>query len=78
VIYDPAVYRGHHETDLAMTRLFGGFGPRFHAAHQALLPAAPGQQTRVDLYNLYHVLNHALLFGGGYHAQAQVIVRSLA
>lgn len=77
VIYDPAVYRGHHEADVAMTRLFGGFGPRFHAAHRAAFPAAPGHERRAELYNLYHILNHALLFGGGYHPQAASIVSSL-
>jgi protein-ribulosamine 3-kinase len=78
VIYDPALYRGHHEADLAMTRLFGGFGARFYQAHRAVLPAEPGHEQRTTLYNLYHILNHALLFGGGYTSQAQAIVRSLA
>lgn len=77
VIYDPAVYRGHYEADLAMTRLFGGFGSRFYDAHRAVFPAEPGHEQRTTLYNLYHILNHALLFGGGYTSQAQAMVRSL-
>ena len=77
VIYDPAVYRGHHETDLAMTRLFGGFGPRFHAGHRAVIAVEPGHAERTQLYNLYHILNHALLFGGGYRSQAESMIRSL-
>jgi fructosamine-3-kinase len=58
-----------------MTHLFGGFGPPFHAAYQAspLDPAA----VRATLYSLYHVLNHAHLFGGGYGAQALSMMRRL-
>jgi protein-ribulosamine 3-kinase len=77
VIYDPALYRGHYEADLAMTRLFGGFGPRFYHAHRAVFPTEPGHEQRATLYNLYHILNHALLFGGGYTSQAQAVVSSL-
>jgi protein-ribulosamine 3-kinase len=71
VVFDPAVYFGDRETDLAMTRLFGGFGPAFYAAYQAEWPSAPGATVRGQLYNLYHLLNHCLLFGGGYGAQAE-------
>ena len=78
VVFDPAVYRGHHEADLAMTRLFGGFGPRFYQAYHDVIPTDSGEADRERLYNLYHILNHALLFGGGYHAQAAAIVRALA
>lgn len=77
VIYDPALYRGHHEADLAMTRLFGGFTAHFYQAHRAAFPPEPGHEERATLYNLYHILNHALLFGGGYISQAQAVVRSL-
>jgi len=69
-VFDPAVYCGDPEADIAMTRLFGGFGPAFHAAYGSVLPAAPGYETRQTLYQLYHVLNHANLFGGGYVDQA--------
>lgn len=65
-IYDPAVYYGDREADLAMTRLFGGFGPAFYAAYQEEWPLSPGWERRVDLYNLYHLLNHFNLFGAGY------------
>ncbi len=77
VIYDPAVYYGDRETDVAMTRLFGGFGPEFHAAYEAAWPLPPGAAGRVDLYNLYHVLNHLNLFGAGYLGQALSLIRSL-
>ena len=65
-IFDPAVYYGDREADLAMTRLFGGFGPAFHAAYQEAWPLARGWERRVDLYNLYHLLNHFNLFGASY------------
>jgi protein-ribulosamine 3-kinase len=77
VIFDPAVYYGDRETDLAMTRLFGGFGPAFYAAYEAEWPLPPGAAERVDLYNLYHVLNHLNLFGSGYLSQAQRLIDGL-
>ena len=70
VIFDPAVYFGDRECDLAMTELFGGFAPAFHAAYREAWPLDAGYAVRKTLYNLYHVLNHANLFGGGYVAQA--------
>ena len=70
VIYDPAVYYGDREADLAMTELFGGFGSAFYAAYREAWPLDPGYATRRDLYNLYHVLNHLNLFGGDYLGQA--------
>jgi len=70
VIFDPAVYYGDREADLAMTELFGGFGAGFYAAYRAHYPLDPGYAVRKSLYNLYHILNHLNMFGGGYHAQA--------
>lgn len=79
VIFDPAVYYGDREADLAMTELFGGFPERFYAAYRAALPLDQGYPQRRILYNLYHVLNHLNLFGGGYRAQAErMIARLLA
>ena len=77
VIFDPAVYYGDREADLAMTRLFGGFGPDFYAAYTATWPTDAGARVRRDLYNLYHVLNHVNLFGAGYLPQARALVESL-
>jgi fructosamine-3-kinase len=70
VIYDPAVYYGDREADLAMTELFGGFPREFHVAYEQAWPLDAGYRVRRDIYNLYHVLNHLNLFGGGYLRQA--------
>jgi fructosamine-3-kinase len=77
VLFDPAVYFGDRETDLAMTRLFGGFGAPFYAAYQKAWPLPAGAEARVSLYNLYHVLNHFNLFGGGYRNQAEGMIERL-
>ena len=77
VIFDPAVYHGDRETDLAMTELFGGFPRPFYDAYRAEYPLAAGYELRKPLYNLYHVLNHLNLFGGGYGAQAERMIDEL-
>lgn len=77
VAFDPALYYGDAETDLAMTRLFGGFPPSFYAAYQAERAPAEGARQRNALYQLYHVLNHANIFGGGYVAQARSMIERL-
>lgn len=71
VIFDPAVYYGDREADLAMTELFGSFGPGFYEAYRREWPLDPGYERRRVVYNLYHVLNHLNLFGGGYGGQAE-------
>jgi fructosamine-3-kinase len=65
-LIDPAVYGGHREIDLAMMRLFGGFGERVFAAYEEASPLAPGAGERVPLYQLYPLLVHVNLFGGSY------------
>lgn len=77
VIFDPASYHGDRETDLAMTELFGGFDRVFHEAYRAEWPLEPGYERRRTLYNLYHVLNHALHFGGSYRHQAKRMIDAL-
>ena len=77
VIFDPAVYFGDREADVAMTRLFGGYGAGFYAAYASAWPLDPGAAGRALLYNLYHVLNHLNLFGGGYRRQAEIMIERL-
>jgi fructosamine-3-kinase len=79
VVFDPAVYVGDREADVAMTELFGGFPGDFLSAYRASWPLDDGYRVRRDLYNLYHRLNHANLFGGGYVRESeQAIERLLA
>jgi len=77
VIFDPAVYYGDREADLAMTELFGGFAAPFYDAYREAWPLDPGYPVRRTLYNLYHILNHFNLFGGGYASQAQRMTEQL-
>jgi fructosamine-3-kinase len=77
VVFDPAVYVGDGEVDLAMTQLFGGFPRAFYAGYAEVTPIAAGYEARKPLYNLYHVLNHANLFGGGYVGQAEHMMEHL-
>ncbi len=79
VIFDPAVYFGDREADLAMTELFGSFPGHFYAAYNEAWPLPEGYRVRKTLYNLYHILNHYNMFGGGYLGQAKdMIARLLA
>ena len=77
VIYDPAVYFGDREADIAMTELFGMFPTAFYTAYQDDYPLDSGYNTRKKLYNLYHVLNHLNLFGGSYRHQAEQMMNEL-
>jgi fructosamine-3-kinase len=77
VIFDPAVYYGDREADIAMTELFGGFSARFYRAYEEAWPLDAGYRQRKTLYNLYHILNHFNLFGGGYGSQAERMLDSL-
>lgn len=70
VILDPATYWGDREVDLAMTELFGGFPAAFYRGYQEVWPLDRGYERRKAIYNLYHILNHFNLFGGGYGSQA--------
>jgi len=77
-LIDPAVYFGHREADLAMTRLFGGFEPAFYHAYDEALPLSAGHQERLPIYQLYHIMNHLNLFGGGYFDQSRRILGNYA
>jgi len=76
-IFDPAVYYGDREADLAMTELFGGFGGAFYSAYENAWPVDEGYRVRKTLYNLYHILNHYNMFGGGYLSQARGMIDAL-
>lgn len=73
-LIDPAVYYGNREADLAMTQLFGGFDRSYFNPYQNVFPLAPGFAERIDIYNLYPLLIHVNLFGGGYAAQVNRII----
>ena len=75
VLIDPAAHYGWAEADIAMTTLFGGFKPDFYDAYNSIRPLETGWLKRMPLYNLYHLLNHLNLFGGGYHSQVMTVVR---
>lgn len=75
VIFDPAVYFGDREADIAFTRMFGGFGPAFYETYREHFP--PPEPVRERIYNLYHVLNHFNLFGGSYADQAARIMADI-
>ena len=77
-VFDPAVYRGDREADVAMAELFGGFPEAFYASYRAAWPLDAGFETRKTLYNLYHVLNHYNLFGAGYLDQARRMIERLS
>jgi fructosamine-3-kinase len=70
-VIDPIAYGGHREVDLAMLRLFGAPGPRLMAAYEDVAPLADGHEERVALYQLFPLLVHAVLFGGGYGASVE-------
>jgi fructosamine-3-kinase len=76
-LIDPAVYGGHREIDLAMMKLFGGFGPRVFAAYEEAFPLADGHRERVALYQLYPLMVHVNLFGGGYLPQVEAALAQL-
>eukprot|EP00545_Synedropsis_sp_CCMP1620_P013880 CAMPEP_0119024436 /NCGR_PEP_ID=MMETSP1176-20130426/31892_1 /TAXON_ID=265551 /ORGANISM="Synedropsis recta cf, Strain CCMP1620" /LENGTH=340 /DNA_ID=CAMNT_0006979739 /DNA_START=1 /DNA_END=1026 /DNA_ORIENTATION=+ len=76
VIFDPATYYGDREADLAMTYLFGGFGSDFYEGYESEWPLAEGHEKRRTIYNLYHILNHEVLFGG-YMGQARSMISQI-
>ena len=74
-VIDPVAYGGHREVDLAMLRLFGAPGPRLLAAYEEVAPLADGHEDRVALYQLFPLLVHAVLFGGGYGSSVERAAR---
>ena len=74
VIFDPAVYFGHHECEFGITKLFGGFDSTFFEAYHDVLPKDDGTSQRIEIYQLYHLLNHLNLFGRSYWPACQTIL----
>jgi fructosamine-3-kinase len=77
VLFDPAFYFGDRETDLAMTELFGRFPVQFYQGYADIWPLEVDYEYRKPIYQLYHVLNHALLFGGHYIESAKITLKNL-
>ncbi|MDJ0650480.1 MAG: fructosamine kinase family protein [Xenococcaceae cyanobacterium MO_188.B19] len=77
VIFDPATYYGDREADIAMTELFGGFPAAFYQGYNQQWALDSGYKQRKNIYNLYHILNHFNLFGGGYGSQANSMIQKL-
>jgi fructosamine-3-kinase len=78
VLIDPAPYYGHREVDLAMTELFGGFAPPFYSAYKREFPLQPGYENRRTVYNLYHLLNHWIIFGAAsYREKTMAALRNI-
>ncbi|WP_114993301.1 fructosamine kinase family protein [Synechococcus sp. UW179A] len=77
LLIDPASWWADREVDLAMTRLFGGFSRRFMEGYSSEWPLPDGAEHRIEVLNLYHLLNHANLFGGGYQQQSRKILKDL-
>ena len=73
-VFDPACYFGDRECDLSFTEMFGGFSPEFYEGYKEEWPIDDGYESRRELYNLYHILNHYHLFGGGYGRQAHLLM----
>ena len=74
-IFDPAIYYGHREMDIAMTHLFGGFDESFYKAYNQVYQLENGWKDRIDIFNLYPLLVHLNLFGGGYLNQIRFILK---
>ena len=78
VLIDPAVYFGSREAEFGMTTLFGGFGPTFYEAYNEAWPLSDGWEERVEIYKLYHLMNHLNLFGSGYLGGCLEVLRRFA
>ena len=77
VIFDPASWWADNEVDIAMTKLFGGFRKEFYEEYHRIFPKKNGFEKRIIIYNFYHILNHANMFGGGYLKQVEDYVKAI-
>ena len=76
-LYDPASYWADREVDISMTKLFGGFNREFYKGYEEIWPLDKFSKDRTDIYNLYHLLNHANMFGGSYKENSLKILKDL-
>lgn len=74
-LIDPAAYFGHYEVDIAMSKLFGGFGPSFYYAYHEIIPMEAYTESRIELYQLYYLLVHLNLFGSSYYGSVKKILK---
>ena len=77
LLYDPASYWGDREVDIAMTKLFGSFNKDFYKGYEEIWPLDDSSKDRIEIYNLYHLLNHANIFGGSYREASLKIIKDL-
>ena len=77
VIFDPASWWADNEVDIAMTKLFGGFRKEFYEEYHRVFPIKNGFEKRIIIYNFYHILNHANMFGGGYLKQVKDYIKEI-
>jgi len=77
IILDPASWWADNEVDIAMTKLFGGFTKEFYEEYHRVFPIKNGFEKRIIIYNFYHILNHAIMFGGGYLNQVEDYVKAI-
>ena len=77
VIFDPASWWADNEVDIAMTKLFGGFRKEFYEEYHRIFPIKNGFEKRIIIYNFYHILNHANMYGGGYLNQVEDYVKAI-
>ncbi|KAJ2908233.1 hypothetical protein GGI21_003089 [Coemansia aciculifera] len=77
VLFDPAVYWGHHESELGSMRMFGRFDDELYEEYHALIPKAPGFDERVEIYELYHLVNHLNMFGLAYLDRCTSLLQSI-
>ncbi len=77
VIFDPAAWWADSEVDIAMTKLFGGFGEEFYEEYHKIIPIKKGFEKRIIIYNFYHILNHANMFGGSYLFQVKDYIKKI-
>ena len=77
VIFDPASWWADNEVDIAMTKLFGGFRKEFYEEYHRIFPIKNGFEKRIIIYNFYHILNHANMFGGGYLKQVEEYIKAI-